>query len=223
MKNKKSEYIILGIMFVLFNVITFSIPTNKTLTFWIAYFFVFIAFIVQIVLLNMTHHKTNTLKSKFLGLPIIYVGVAYLIIQLVSFVFFLIFPYIANWIPIITGTMITGISGIFLVTTEAGKEGITRIEEKIQEKTLLIKNIQVEIELMAEQQTDALVKETLNELANKVRYSDPMSDDSLSSIENEIVVNVNKLKDIPVTDIVPVAKEIEVLLLKRNKKAKLLK
>lgn len=222
-KNKKSGYIILGIIFVLFNVIAFSMPTNKASVFWITYAFTIAAFAIQIGIWNLAFRKAQTLKSKFLGLPLIHVGIVYLIIQLIAFGVFLTLPEITNWIPIIVCTAIAGISGICLIATDVGREEVTRVEEKVQRKVSIIKSLQVEVELIAEEQTDAVTKSALNELAEKIKYSDPMSDESLSPIEDEIGVKVAALKAQPTADIISSVQEIEMLLLERNKKSKLLK
>lgn len=222
-KNIKLGYLILGIVFVLFNVIAFAVPTDKTSVFWITYAFTVISIVAQIFIWNLAFSKAETLKSKFLGLPIIYVGIVYLVIQLITFGVFLALPLIANWIPIIACAIILGISCICLITTEVGGEEIARIEAKVQRKVSAIKGLQTEVELIAQAQTDAAAKEVLEALVEKFKYSDPMSDESLSQIEDEISEKVTALKTQPVADILNRVKQIEMLLFERNKKSKLLK
>ncbi|NLE83491.1 MAG: hypothetical protein GX603_03145 [Chloroflexi bacterium] len=221
--NKKLGYIVLSIAFVLFNVIAFVVPTDKTPVFWIAYSFTVIAFAAQIFVWIIAFSNAETLMSKFLGLPIIHVGIVYLIVQLASFSIFLSLPWIAIWIPIIVCAVILGISGICLTTTEVGKEEVVRVEAKVQRKVSTIKGLQVDVELIAEAQTDAAAKEALKTLADKLKYSDPMSNESLASIEEEISVKISALKIQPTIDIPVLVKQIEMLLLERNKKSKLLK
>lgn len=222
-KNKKLGYVTLGVAFILFNVIAFALPTAKTSVFWIAYVFTVVAFASQIAIWKLAFSKAETLKSKFLGFPIIYVGIVYLIIQLLAFGVFLALPIIPNWIPIIACTVILGVSSICLITTEIGREEIARVEAKAQPKVSSLKRLQSDIELIAEAQTDAEAKIVLESLAEKLKYSDPMSDESLIPIEDEISVKINVLKTQPTTDIHASAKQIEKLLLERNKKTKLLK
>ena len=222
-KNKKLGYIILAIAFVLFNVIAFAMPTDKTSVFWIAYVFSVVAFAAQIAIWRLAFSKAETLKSKFLGFPIIHVGIVYLIIQLVAFGVFLALPMMPNWIPIIACAVIAGISGICLITTEIGREEVARIEAKLQRKVSTIKALQADVELIAEAQTDAETKIALESLTEKLKYSDPMSDESLAPIEEEICAKITALKTQPTADIPTSIKQIEMLLLERNKKSKLLK
>ena len=222
-KNKKLGYSILAIVFVSINVIAFSVPTDKTSVFWIAYAFTAIAFVAQIFVWNQAFSSAETLKSKFLGLPIIHVGIVYLIVQLIAFGIFLALSGLPNWIPIITCVVIAGVSGICLIATEVGKDTVTQIEEKVQRKVSTIKTLQAEVELIAEAQTETATKAALSELAEKIKYSDPMSDDSLSQIEDEINEKIVALKIQPTADIISSVKQIEMSLLERNKKSKLLK
>lgn len=73
-KNKALAYAVLAIIFALFNVIAFVIPTAKTATFWIAYVFTAVAFLSQIAIWKFAFNGANTLKSKFLGIPLVSVG-----------------------------------------------------------------------------------------------------------------------------------------------------
>ena len=76
MKKKVMAYSVLGIAFVLFNVLAFVIPTEKTATFWIAYAFSVVAFGLQIGIWKFAFKGADTLKSKFLGISLIFVGIA---------------------------------------------------------------------------------------------------------------------------------------------------
>ena len=49
MKKKGIAYAVLAIVFALINIIAFAVPTEKTATFWIAYAFTAVAFLVQII------------------------------------------------------------------------------------------------------------------------------------------------------------------------------
>jgi len=48
---------------------------------------------------------------------------------------------------------------------------------------------------IADQVDDAEIKSKLNDLAEKITYSDPMSDESLSSIENEIKSSITSIEN----------------------------
>ena len=220
-KNKGMAYAILAIAFVLFNVIAFAIPTAKTATFWIAYAFSVVAFALQIAIWKFAFKGADTLKSKFLGIPLISVGITYLIIQIIAFAVFMALPLTASWIAIAVCAFILGISAICLIGTETGREEVGRVEEKVEKKVFYIKSLQVDVEMLASTETDADTKAALTKLTEKIRFSDPMSNDVLSDLEAEITAKVKELKT--AENKVEIITVLDSLITERNKKAKLLK
>lgn len=220
-KNKSMPYAILAAVLILFNIIAFAVPTDKTETFWTAYCFTTLAFVLQLLIWKFAFKSTNTLNSKFLGIPLIHIGIIYLIIQLIAFAVFMLFPTIPLWICVIVCALIIGISGICLISVKAGTNEINHVEAKIQKKVFYIKSLQVDVEMLAEKETDKSTKEALLRLAEKIKYSDPMTNEALSDIESAIS---EKIKEISNADNkINLIKEIELLVAKRNKKAKILK
>lgn len=220
-KNKGMAYAALAIAFVLINVIAFAVPTAKTATFWIAYVFTAVAFVSQIAIWKFAFKGADTLKSKFLGIPLISVGITYLIVQIIAFAVFMALPLTASWIAIVVCALILGISAICLIGTETGREEINRVEEKVEKKVFYIKSLQVDVEMLASTETDADTKMALTKLAEKIRFSDPMSDEALVDLEAEISAKVKELKT--AENKAGFITVLDSLITERNKKAKLLK
>ena len=220
-KNKGTAYAVLAIAFVLFNVIAFAVPTAKTATFWVAYAFTVIAFASQIAIWKFAFKGADTLKSKFLGIPLISVGITYFIVQIIAFAIFMALPLTASWIALVVCALILGISAICLIGTETGREEINRVEEKVEKKVFYIKSLQVDIEMLASAERDADTKAALTKLAEKIRFSDPMSNEALAELEAEISAKIKELKTAEnKAEIITV---LDSLIVERNKKAKLLK
>lgn len=220
-KNKSMAYAALAIAFVLFNVIAFAVPTAKTATFWIAYVFTAVAFASQIVIWKFAFKGADTLKSKFLGIPLISVGITYLIVQIIAFAVFMALPLIASWIALVVCALILGISAICLIGTGTGREEINRVEEKVEKKVFYIRSLQVDVEMLASAEKDTDTKAALTKLAEKIRFSDPMSNEALADLEAEITAKVKELKTAEnKAEIITV---LDSLITERNKKAKLSK
>ena len=220
-KNNFMSYLALGIVFALFNVIAFVIPTDKTATFWTAYAFSVVAFAVQIPLWKIAFGKKDTLKSKFLGIPVIHVGITYLIIQMIAFAIFMIFPMLPVWLAVVVCAIILAISALCAIAGQAGANEINRVEEKIKVKRAFTQFLQTDIEMLAESEADTETKSALKNLAEKVRFSDPMSHDMLGELESRISAKVEEMKT--ATDKKGLIAEVTTLLTERNKKCKILK
>ncbi len=224
MKSKSSKgmfYLVLGILFALFNVIAFVIPTDKKPTFWIAYVFSVVAFVLQIVVWTLAWKNGDTLKSKFLGIPVIHVGIVYLILQLIAFGVFMALPNIPAWVAVVVCALILGISAVCMVGTQVGKNAIEQTEARVRQKVFYIKSLQVDVELLAERETDTTVKASLQKLAEQIRFSDPISHEALADVENTIREKVEQLKTSDSKH--DTIQEIHLLFVERNKKAKILK
>lgn len=220
-KGSGKGYLILGILFVLISIIAFVIPTLKTPVFWISYGFTVIAFALQIFIWKKSFSEKDTLKSKFLGIPIVHIGIVYLILQIISFAVFTALPMLPLWSAIVTDILILAICSVCMISADVARNEIDRVEEKVQKKVFYLKNLQADIELLADAETDAQAKASIEKLAEAIRYSDPMSSDELSDIETKISVKAEELKTAP--DKVKMIEEILRLLAERNKKCKLLK
>lgn len=220
-KNSTKGYAILGTLFVLVSVIAFAVPTMKTATFWIAYVFTVAAFAAQIVIWKTALGKDKALKSKFLGFPVIHIGIAYLIIQIAAFAVFMFVPTLSAWSAIVVCSVIAGISAVCMISAEAGRNEIERVEAKVQTKVFYIRELQADIELLADNESDADVKTALTQLAERIRFSDPMSNVQLADLENKISTKVAELKTASSKlEIIP---ELNSLLDERNKKCKIIK
>lgn len=195
MKNNRLLFcLIFVIAFAVFNVAVFQLPIDRTEIFWITYGFTCVAFAILFAVWNRCFFLDETPKSRFLGYGITYVATYYFVAQLVLFVIVLGVPDIKKWLVIIANTVLLGIGLIGICSTQIGKNYIGSIDQKVAIKVDFIKNILVDLELIANDLTDTEEKRAMDKLLETVRYSDPMSSDKLAGIEQEIDTKVSELK-----------------------------
>lgn len=77
------------------------------------------------------------------------------------------------------------------------------------------------MELLADAEADKNVKRALQQLAEKIRFSDPMSSEELEELEAQISAKAAELK--AADQKLPIINELNSLLVERNKKCKILK
>lgn len=220
-KNSTKGYILLGILFVLVSVIVFTVPAAKTAAFWISYVFAVIAFAAQIVIWKAALGRAESLKSKFLGFPVVHIGMVYLVVQIIAFAVFLFAPALPVWSAIVAGAVIAGSSAICMIAADVGRSEIAQVSAKAREGTFYIKQLQTDIESLADTETNAETKTALKQLAEKIRFSDPVRDAQITDIENRITAKISELKS--ATDKSRIINELNSLLDERNKKIKILK
>ena len=219
-KNSVKGYALIGIIFILITVVSLAIPTSKGAAFWIAYIFTVVALAVQIVLWKRTFdHKE--LKSKFLGFSIVHIGIVYLVVQVAVLFVFVFAEKLPAWSALVICTVIAAMAAICMIAADVGRTEIERVEQKVQGKVFYIKNLQVDIEILASVEKDAETKEKLKLLAEKVRFSDPMSNEQLASLEEKISIAAGKLKSSD--DKLEIINQLNKLIDERNKKVETLK
>ena len=220
-KNSSKGYLILGILFILVSVIAFAVPTAKTTAFWISYAFTVLAFAAQLTIWNAALGRSESLKSKFLGFPVVHIGIVYLVVQIIAFIVFLSISTLPIWSAVVACAVVAGVSAVCMIASDVGRSEIERVSAKVQEKTFYIKQLQADVELLASTETDTVIKSALMQLAEKIRYSDPMSDEQLADIEDRIAVKIAELKSS--ADKVKIINELNSLLDERNRKIKISK
>lgn len=220
-KNRVKGYLILGILFCLVSVISFAVPTQKTASFWVAYAFTIVAFAAQLGIWKAAFGKEDALKSSFLGFPVIHIGIVYAVIQVVAFSIFLFVPTLPTWSAVIICTFIVGISAICIITANIGRHEIERVGTTVKKKVFYLKSLHADVELLANKETDTEIKSALIQLAEKIRFSDPMSHEQLADLDQQLVAKVSELKT--ATNKGEIIAEILLLLDERNKKCRILK
>lgn len=231
--NKKFKYysIIWAILFILFNVITWVVPSNimgmnkTTGGFWAGYIFINFAFVGQLVCAYFGL-KTDNLTKLFYNIPIISVSYIGLIITLFVGVLCMAIPNMPNWIGIILCLLILGFTAIAVIKAKATSDVVERIDEKVKGETLFIKSLTVDAENLLKRATTDDEKALCKKVYEAVRYSDPISNEALVGLESQITIKFNELSSSVGTDLEKEKKfadEFLVLIGDRNSKCKLLK
>ncbi len=221
MKNSIKGYIILGVLFVLVNLLAFAVPAEKSTAFGIAYAFTVMALAAQTFIWRSALGHGKPLKSKFLGLPVLHIGIVYLVLQSIALIVFLLVPALPVWSAVVVCGAIVGASAVCMIAADVGTSEINRMNSKVQKKVSFIKKLQTEFELLKRSETNDIAKSALSQLAEKIRYSDPMSNEELTDAEKNIEDKIAELKT--AGDKAKLVAEIDMLLDERNKKCKALK
>lgn len=198
--NFKSYALIWIIYLLIFNVVVFFVkPVIPGYTisydsrFWIAWSFIIIAFIINLFCASITFKQDN-LKKLFYNLPLITISKTGLIVTLVLGIILMLIPDCPYWISVIVCFTICGLTLIAVNKTNWSSNIVEDIDKKIENNTSFIKSLTSDAEILL---TNAKTEETKNlckKVYDAIRYSDPMSNESLKEIENEIINKFTELK-----------------------------
>jgi signal transduction histidine kinase len=225
-KNTIASLIAVAVIITVFNVIAFAAPFTRGGTFWAGYIFLMIALLLTAGV-GLYALGREGLKSKFYGVSLVHVAWAYLVAQIILGFVFMAIAVIPAWVAVIVGVVLLGGCVVGLIAVDLGKDEIERIDKKVREKVFYIKSLQADIEMIADKTDDAALKKTLKDLAETIKYSDPMSNDALAAIENNIEDKAAELRERVaagnVDGATALCDELQQLFAERNRKAKLLK
>ena len=223
--------VIWAVLLALFNVISFvsvgwaGIP-KYTPSFWIGYVFITLSFVGQIVCAYFAL-KDDDIKKTFYNVSLISTSYTGLILSFVFGGLCMIISPIPYWVGIILCAIVLGINVIAVIKASAVVDIVSSIDEKTKESTLFIKSLTVDAESLMSRAKSETIKAECKKVYEAVRYSDPMSNGALVSIESEITIKFSNFSDAVVSDKFNVASEcateLVILIDERNKKCKLLK
>lgn len=221
-----------AIVFVVFNVITFVVA-NETVgfaavssSFWVGYAFITLAFIGNLVC-SIFFFKEENRDKVFLKISVIRLAYSALIVSLIVGAVAMAVPQIPYWVGVIVDVLVLAFYVIAIVKASVAADIVNDVEQQVKAQTFFIKSLTVDADsLMARAKNDEMKAET-KKVCEAIRYSDPMSNDTLANIENQIQNEFNAFADAVKNDDITLAKssanELVILVNDRNKKCKLLK
>lgn len=230
LKEHKFIYLIIAIVFVVYNICLFAIAgfAGHTATFWSSYIFVIIGAASFTFIMTVLFTKGTDIKDWIFKFPVIKHSVIYICTELIISIVFMIFEkkIPAGW-AVAAQFVILAFFAVMAISCFIAKETIENIDTEVKEKTAFVKLLRVDTDMLAERCGDADLKEKLDKLAENVRYSDPVSNDALKEIEGDIAEKVSECKKAveaeDYTTASTLCDEALLLLSERNKKCKILK
>ena len=215
----------------LFNVIAFVsvgwINQEKyTDSFWIGYVFITIMFVAQLACAYAAF-RADSAKKLFYNISLIRSSYAGLI---ASFIFgglcMLISP-LPYWVGIILCAivLVCNVLSVAKATVVIGE--VAAIDKKIKSKTLFIKMITADAQTLVAKASGEELAAEAKKVYEAIRYSDPMSDDALCSVEDKISDKFGAFSSAVEAGDLSAAQslsgELAALITERNNKCRLLK
>ena len=192
-KNQKRTSVILAIVFIVFSIIAFALPFKKDALFWLSYVFGAAAILLQLYVLKTAFHGTDSVRSRFYGVPIAQAGLTYMVVQLVlSIIFMALAPVAPAWVGVILFVLVLAIALIVFIGADAMRDEVERQDEKLEVDTSCMTTMRSLVYPLAGRCTDKDTK--LAALADEFRYSDPVSSDALKAVEAELESSVSDLQ-----------------------------
>ncbi len=191
-QNKPSTIIV--ILLAVFSVIAFVIPFPKNTVFWIAYVCGVFAILFQLYIFKSSFGKKDA-RSRFYGFPIARLGIYYLVVQLVvSIIEIALSKFLPIWVVILINVLILAVALIGCITTETMRDEIAAQDVKLKKSVSSMRELQSLTASLVNQTSDAELKKSLQKVADEFRYSDPLTSDKTSGLEEEMHSQIGDLQ-----------------------------
>lgn len=221
---------ILGIVFIAYNVILFMLCgfSGHTAIFWISWVFMLVAFAAMTFAGVMLGKRGMFLRDWLFGFPIVKHSTVYITGEFVaSTVFIIIEKNISFRWAFAVQFLLFCIYGVCAVSCFLSKETIDDVHNKVSDKTRFLKLLRVDAEMLVEKCPDAELRGQLQKFSDAIRYSDPMSNEALFELEKDITLTVSEcgraVESGNFENASELCKKADLLLVERNKKCKALK
>ena len=185
----------LGVLLVLYILVTFLLPFAHTATFWVSVLFTLISFAVAGASFYIAFIRNPDAKSRFYGFPIARIGAIYGVLQVTAAILFMTLSAIVPvWTAILVYAVFLGVAVIGLISADAVVEEIRIQDVKLKKDVTLMRGLQSKVNQMAAQCDNPDAAAAVRSFAEDLRYSDPVSSEAIAEIEADLRVAVDELQ-----------------------------
>ena len=215
-----------AIVLIVYLLAVLLIPFAKTPVYWVSFIFTLIAFIVVGASFYIAFLRNGDAKSRFYGFPIARLGVIYGGVQLVlSLVIMALSLWFPLWLAVVLFVIALGAAALGLISAEAVVDEIQTQDRQQKVETHVMRTLQSKVNMLVSQCTEPSAEKMVRRLAEELRYSDPVSNEALAYIEQDLRSEIDQLQSAVIDRHWPAVAELcrraSALLAERNRLCKL--
>jgi hypothetical protein len=221
-KNATMLALIYLVILIAYNLVVFLAFNQFTTVFWISYGFMLVIYIIHICC-SVLAIRDMSVKALFLGIPLLSLSTFFVCAEFFCSLVFMIFQTLASAkVAILIQALLICAFIVIAIISVVTKDTVESIDNKIRENVNFIKGINIDIEMLMQRCSSADVMTELKKLSETIKYSDPMTQDSVSMQENMIMQNMIELRSAfdsgSMDRVKEVCQTINLLFIERNKK-----
>lgn len=224
-KNKVMIGIIYAIVFVVYNIVVFTLFRAKTPVFWISYLLVVLAFVLHFITTRLAF-RDSAIETSFYGIPLASISTFYLLAQIGVSIIFIIFQQMFSGTGITKAAVVIQVVmlAIFIVVAIIAimsRDAVQAVNDTVREKVTTHKTTLFQIEMIRDTTTHPELKNAVGKLVETVKYSDPITNESIADVDARIEYTLNELRvysDANQTqEALAAVKDLELMYLERNR------
>lgn len=185
---RKTRLYALGITmvaFAVYSLMVFLLKEDRTTAFWIAYLCTLVAEILAEAVAFVSGANKEK-RIQFLNLPLYHYCGVFAVVSLVAGLILALLVSNVKAVVFVEGVLYAGFLIPVLITMQ-GKLMVEYVEAEIRESTEFVTKLRLEANILYERGKGTACENKLKELAEAIRYSDPVSSPATRKAELEIL------------------------------------
>ena len=189
------------VLVVLYNVICFVTPSEingiskYSGAFWSGYLFIMATFILHLVYAIFAL-SSNSKEKKILNVPIMVISCFEITVMVVCGTICMTLPNLPNWVAVVVCSIILAFSVISLITVKTVGDNVSTANKVLNESTYSFRELfDISLLLVNNSKTED-TKNIAHRVSEAIRYSDPVSNDELQPLEEEIKEKIIELSQL---------------------------
>lgn len=224
-RNTARWLVVLAVVLIVYNVVVFAVPFEKTGVFFLSWIFTLAAIFAQAYVVHTAFYRGADIKSKFYGWPIARIGILYLALQTAAGLIFMgLGGRVSLWIPLVLYVLLLGLSVVGFVAADATRDEVSRQDQKQRSQVLLMRDLQSRVAALSRTAQDGPVRGALEQFSENLRFSDPVSGEALRNIERDLTACIDALQQAVMEsnpqNAIALIQKGEALLVERNRLCK---
>ncbi len=220
-KNSGLTILMYIIFFGIYSMVIFRFANEYNAVFWCNYIFMAIVYVISGVI--AVRFGESVKEKQFMGVPLMLVSLVFVLFELVfSTIFMLRRSDVDVKINILLQTILLGAYVACIIVSVMRKNLIVSVEHNIKGNVQFIQGIVTDVEVLMGTCQDIELKKKLQKLCDVVKYSDPMSNSQVATVENKILDCIMELKSVSnygnSEDAISIVDTLNQLFEERNKK-----
>lgn len=195
-RNTTRWWVILAAVLAVYHVLIFAVPFPKNPVFFLSWAFTLVAIGAQVYVVRTAFCRGEGVKSKFYGWPIARIGALYLAAQLALGLAFMALGFalaVPLWLPLVLYAALLGAAAVGLVAADAMREEIARQDVRLEKDVACMRALQSKAASMTQLAPSGAVRQAVEQFAEALRFSDPVSGETLRDIEADLTACVDEL------------------------------
>lgn len=194
-KNLIRGIAIFAVVLLAYHLIVFLVPFSDGAIFWISYLFTLLGLDLSAITCFVAFKRGSSAKSRFYGFPIIRLGVLYGIFQLIAgLVGMALGAILPLWIPIVVYVIGFAAAVIGLIATDTVRDSIEDQDVQHKKAISVIRSLQSKVNQLPMMCENENAMKAVQDLAEELRYSDPVSSPAIAQAETQLVLTVEELQ-----------------------------